>query len=220
MSHTDFWTNPHLDIKYELATKDGHEITCWIPVVSSEPSNVKTRKGLWHFPSEGKDGYFQTNKSYRHHITNLAKYKGSHFETQYSHLCHHWWCCNPDHIAVEPQWVNMMRLDCTFMEDVTIIVTEEKERIKRRSEVSRIICECGSVTHNLFEKYTIYPCLWPNFKFFKNNSRKRNELVTTEIIKDDLSAQLKNHLYLKEFKPNPISKIQDKIWEEWFDRFL
>jgi len=63
----------------------------------------------------------------------------------YSHLCHHWWCCNPEHIIREPDWLNIFRKsDCI--------------------ENGVYQCRCTDIQHPLFVDLPIRKCIWYNWK--------------------------------------------------------
>jgi len=61
----------------------------------------KTRSGY---------GYFDKESS---HVVSFRFFVGQERRKgeEHDHLCHNRWCCNPDHLEIVPQRVNMMRGD-------------------------------------------------------------------------------------------------------------
>lgn len=88
-------------------------------VVSAGPS-----VDCWRHPNRPNvKGYIQiavTNriKIYTHHIAARQRYGLAALpqsrRQHVSHLCHHPWCCNPDHLCIEDEGYNRSRSFCPF----------------------------------------------------------------------------------------------------------
>lgn len=118
----DLFGTPVLPLWYRYGFSD---CMCLLPLkyvggssIEKSPIMVCPRKPQ---PSRGK--YFQTNEGFSVHVDIYKKYMAAEQRTtaalggawtsnHVSHLCHHWWCCNPEHLVEEPDFVNIMRKSC------------------------------------------------------------------------------------------------------------
>lgn len=121
----------HITVKTKCNNRD---IICWFPLCRSEPSNKKSAQG-YVVPRKKQDsrgGYFQVGKKRSEgnslHVYYYKKSKGltemppynqeyGEYSHHVSHLCHHWWCVNPEHIVHEPGWINQGRKDCAGVDE-------------------------------------------------------------------------------------------------------
>jgi len=132
------------------------KITCWLPLKNGEPSNkkIKTGTGLEiRIPQVSRGNYYQSNGGESVHVLMHKRARGEPVMSlddiwayHYSHLCHNWWCCNPDHIEREPDWVNILRKSDTGVDNN---------------------CICVKVSHPLLVNKP-KPCIWFNSKTRKS----------------------------------------------------
>ncbi|MHB1267886.1 MAG: hypothetical protein ACYCY2_09850 [Acidithiobacillus ferriphilus] len=102
-----------------------HTITCWLPLNNTEPANKATKLGnklKYRLAQQGRGGYYQLNGGESVHVYFCRQrlpnkeIPQDRWAYHMSHLCHHWWCCNPDHVVCEPDWVNIFRKRCVLNE--------------------------------------------------------------------------------------------------------
>ena len=194
----------HIKITYQHPYESNpNEIECWMPIKLTEPSNKKTPEGYWDFRTENtQGGYFHIFDSDNYlHIKERKAFVKTHelvepvfvFGTHYSHLCHHWWCINPTHIELEPDWVNIMRKSCIYW---------------KKGNKS---CVCNQVIHPLF------PTNWKPKKCIWSNEKYRKQFPTKTFIEDDpkdfiesVKTEIEeNKDLMRLFNPK---KIFDEIW--------
>lgn len=124
-------------------------ITCWLPLKNNEAPNKKTKtcdQLKMRKKQMGRGGYYQVNGGKSVHVYFLEsslniklESNDSQWSLHVSHRCHHWWCCNPEHLVQEPDWVNLMRKKC--------ILSDKKE------------CNCDYAFHPAFN-HTLKKCIW------------------------------------------------------------
>jgi len=136
----------YIDIRYS-----GHQtlpnIDCWLPLKDMEPVNKKHKTGnslAFRTPQGDRGGYFQMSNGsdvhvYMYNQNAPVVHVVQNMIHHISHLCHHWWCCNPAHLVREPEWVNIFRKSCLLNHGGN--------------------CDCSSLNH---PRYTtpIPPCIW------------------------------------------------------------
>lgn len=147
---------PVLPLRFKRGSSD---ITCLLPLKyvgssSLEKSTIKVciRKLQ---PSRGK--YFQLSGGRSLHVVMHQEYMIAEKETEsalggawpcmhVSHLCHHWWCCNPNHLVKEPDFVNIMRKSCP-------------SPVRLDMSLDFVGCQCTDLRH---PKLSSAPksCLW------------------------------------------------------------
>jgi hypothetical protein len=123
------------------------EIFCWLPLMDKEPTNKKNRSGAnlaYRTSQKSRGGYYQMNGGvdvhvFMFHTQNIVDETNWNFHV--SHLCHHWWCCNPKHLVKEPDWVNIFRKNCLFKNG----------------------CDCNQLNHPRYPN-VIKQCIWFNAK--------------------------------------------------------
>lgn len=175
-----------------LKAKD-KTIECWLPLKDKEPLNKQHKtNSRWSVrksqPSRGF--YYQKNKGLSLHVyiyntCNNIPEDDPRWTYNVFHLCHHWWCCRPSHLAKEPAWVNIMRMCCKFPQ-----------------------CNCDLVSHPDL-KCHLKLCLW-----FPSKAMSLNpdfELKTFKNIA--LSAHARERMmdksdaYINEFVKNLLSNV-------------
>lgn len=123
-------------------------IECWLPLTNKEPANKKNKTGnnlTLRKTQPDRGGYYGTNQGDSLHVAVYKKAglwkDDSSWEYHVSHLCHHWWCCNPYHMIKEPDWVNIFRKNCKAA------VNGSKG------------CDCYKVSHDRLTN-NLARCLW------------------------------------------------------------
>ncbi len=107
---------------------DGNRsVTCWLPLTNKEPANKKKKIGdnlELRKRQDERGGYYQLNGGKSIHVHCLERKLeveklpvNDRWNMHVSHKCHHWWCCNPEHLVQEPEWVNQMRKNCILCND-------------------------------------------------------------------------------------------------------
>ena len=117
---------------HKASTKRMTSCVCHMPLKYTEPYNKKKKRKNTVAPrTNGADRYLSiytnssSTSSYLHHLACSSKQVSFYYEkfisgedssrskySDYSHLCHNWWCINPEHIVKEPSWINNMRSCC------------------------------------------------------------------------------------------------------------
>jgi len=133
--------------------KSVRTITCWLPIKKNSRKDVD--EYAFRTSQSTRGGYYQMNGGVDVHVHMHEAHKpGTVMENNaryhVSHLCHHWWCCNPQHLHKEPDWVNIFRKGCTL-------------------DCDGGHCDCSSVTHPRFASHPIPPCIWYNSLSIKRN---------------------------------------------------
>lgn len=161
----------YIDIQYNNhPTLIQQNIRCWLPLKDLEPPNKKSHnfnKLSFRTAQRSRGGYYQMNGGTDVHV-HMYKANNPQVETvlnmdyHVSHLCHHWWCCNPAHLVNEPAWVNMFRKTCL---------------LNHGGE-----CDCNLLCHPRYKDQNIPKCIWggghgPNHVYMEGLSEKDKRRV-------------------------------------------
>lgn len=122
--------------------------SCRLPLNEPEPPNKRRKTGYVSLKKRqnSRGGYYQINGgksthvyTYEQYYNGLNKAYGDDIQDYHvSHLCHHWWCCNPEHLIYEPAFVNIARKEC---------------------RLNRGKCSCKAVTHPMLTRKP-QKCIW------------------------------------------------------------
>lgn len=152
----------HITIQYELP--DTTSIECWLPLKQAAGrllNRTSDSSGRLYYQI-GKSGYegYSTHEYYYELAGGSWDKAVPSMDYHLSHLCHHWWCCNPSHLVYEPNWVNIMRQTCTISVDYM--------------DGGLTACSCTRTTHPDFE---IQPCIWPPLRWFQKHHISRRSCL-------------------------------------------
>jgi hypothetical protein len=149
-----------------------HSIECWLPLTNNEPSNKKNKTGSklkFRKIQNSRGKYYQMNGGDSTHVY-FYKQKWGDLKTDgrwnyhVSHLCHHWWCCNPDHLVYEPEWVNQLRKCCCA--------------------TYHINCDCDEAYHPQFNDQ-LYKCIWYTSNTLSDLDKKNSDFMVLNLSEND-----------------------------------
>jgi hypothetical protein len=184
----------HMTVRFN---NPGHNtLQCWLSLKDPQPKNKKDKiEQVQYRAFQPKRGYYQMGgglspHEYYYYQTNPASTPNENPNWIYnvSHLCHHWWCCNPEHLVREPEWVNILRKGCNPFDKG---------------------CKCPRVSHPDLSS-AIQPCLW-----YTPGALKREELDEATQLLDTEFLNLDSQDRQK-FKPKPYS-VQGVISEMYIN---
>lgn len=193
-----------LEIRFQA--KHNHfecnRITCWLPLKSSEPPNKKVKTGkelVLRARQASRGGYYQMNQGEDVHVHMYNSEFGkepndARWSYHYSHLCHHWWCCNPQHLRREPDWVNIFRK------------SDDMDDSGRSYS-----CQCPLLSHPMYNDGTIPKCIWYNSRA-KNTLATKFEYPETDLLDVEFITNSASLQRLKaELRNDIITKIKELL---------
>ena len=194
--------------KFSKANGSTIEVDCWFPLKYTEPATKKKDKCGWigaRKIQKSRGGYWQagTGKSLHEEyyakkwenkdspLYEIEKVQGWNYHV--SHLCHHWWCCNPDHLVREPEWINQMRkgCSCSLYSD----------------------CTCHQVWHPLLSQ-EIIPCIWYTPRNLQNLQIDESNLIDINFVRQGIRQELfENEDTWYEFYELVKNILNIKLWQ-------